>query len=829
MQNETLGAPAPAKSRARAGKSSPKPTPASADHDNPLEVLAEHPDAASTPAITPRPPRRRRRQWGSERPRPPLPAIEKPASTAATWMGGFALVATVVAFVAYLASTIVSQLIDNGVHDSTYVWQSLGYVLVMGALIFSTFSYLLARQGSLYRSRSHARTPRAEIDAWMSAHQPTLTVLVPSYAEDPGVVRGTLMSAALQEYPGMTVVLLLDDNPNPTDPDAIASLAGCRDLPHELTELFREPYERFAAECATYQAAAAKGGPGTPDQVRTLALDFVWAANWLRVQEAAYVRTSNADDFLADEVLGGLASDFEAVSKALFASLDEGAALPAERLVQLCRRLMWTFDVKVSSFERKAYVNLPHDANKAMNLNAYMGIMGRTVRRIETRAGAMLRDTTDADGIHVPDTDYILTLDADSVLLREYCLRLVHHMEMPGNERIGVIQTPYSSFRGAATRLERIAAATTDIQHILHQGLSYHDATFWVGANAVIRKKALNDIVEISYVQGQEVRRYVQDHTVIEDTESSIDLIAHNWSLYNYPERLSYSATPPDFGSLAVQRARWANGGLLILPKYLRYLRARRKAGNRVKWTSVALRVNYMASISWASVGLVILLAFPFNDTLLSPIIVAAALPYFLAMSHDFHRLGYKRTDVFRIYAFNLILLAVNLGGTLKSLQQAAAKSKIAFARTPKVANRTAAPALYVVAAYVIAIYSFVSLAYAIRMGHVGNAIFAGLNGTLTTYAIGAFIGFRNSIVDMVLGAIHWVQVPRAERPAHTKAKRADGDAVNAQTGNGPMLDWASVLYYGPEHDASDGKPPPVAATPAATPRRGDTRAHHRS
>ena len=791
----------------------------SADHDNPLEQLEQSGLQSSTPAPPAKPVRRRRRQWGAEKPRPPLPAMEKPASTAATWLGGLALVTTVVCFVAYLATTIVSQVIDDGIRSSTYTWQSIAYILVMGGLIFSTFNYLLARQGSLYRSRSHARIPRAEIDAFMSASQPSLTVLVPSYAEDPQVVRGTLLSAALQEYPDMRVVLLLDDPPNPSTPAAAASLAGCRDLPHELTELFREPYERFCAEFATYEAAAAAGGPGTPEQIRTLALDFVWAAQWLRDQEASYPRTNNADDFVAEEVLGGLARDFEAVSKALFAALDEGAALPATRLVQLCRRLMWTFDVRVSSFERKAYVNLPHDANKAMNLNAYLGLMGRTVRRVETRLGPVLRDAEPgaADGIYVPDSDYLLTLDADSVLLREYCLRLVHHMELPGNERIGVIQTPYSSFRAGPTRLERMAAATTDIQHILHQGMSYHDATFWVGANAVIRKKALDDIVEISYVQGQEVKRYVQDHTVIEDTESSIDLIANGWSLYNYPERLSYSATPPDYGALAVQRARWANGGLLILPKYLRYLKARRKEGNRVPWPSVALRFNYMASISWASFGLLILLAFPFDDRLLSPIIVAAALPYFLAMSHDFKRLGYKRTDVFRIYAFNLILLAVNLGGTLKSLQQAAAKSKIAFARTPKVANRTAAPALYVVAAYVIAIYSFVSLGYSLRMGHWGNATFAALNGTLTTYAIFAYMGFRNSIVDMVLGAVRWVQVPR-------RAPRAKADAIPAA----PVTDWASVLYYGPDHDPSTGTPPPVAAAPAAHPRRGDTRARHR-
>ena len=59
-------------------------------------------------------------------------------------------------------------------------------------------------------------------------------------------------------------------------------------------------------------------------------------------------------------------------------------------------------------------------------------------------------------------SEYVLTLDADSMLLRDYCLRLVYQLEQPGNEHVAVIQTPYSSYRGAPTRIERIAAATTD-------------------------------------------------------------------------------------------------------------------------------------------------------------------------------------------------------------------------------------------------------------------------------------------------------------------------------------------------------------------------------
>ncbi len=761
---------------------------------------------------------RRRRQWGAERPRPPLAILEEPAGHAATWMGGFAIAATVLAWLAYLAQTVISQFIDHGLHNSRFIGETIGYVLVMTFLTFSALMYLVARLGALYRSRGHVRVPRAEIDAFMTNSRPSLTVLVPSYCEDPAVVRSTLLSAALQEYPGLRAVLLLDDPPTPSDPAELESLAGCRALPEEINTLLRGPYERFCASLATHEAAAVIGGPSSQDQVRALALDFAWAGRWLREQASTFPRSSHADDFVADQVLGGLAADLEVTARALFVALDTRAMMPAERLSQLCRRLVWTFQAEISSFERKQYAHLPHDANKAMNLNAYLGLMGRRVRRVQTRMGLVLRDTEEDDAIVIPDSDYVLTLDADSVLLREYCLRLVYHLELPGNERVAVIQTPYSAFRGADTRLERIAGATTDIQHIVHQGLTHFGATFWVGANAVIRKVALDDIVEVSFIGGREIRRYVQDRTVIEDTESSIDLIAAGWTLFNYPERLSYSATPPDFGSLAVQRARWANGGLLIAPKFRRLIKRERKDGDRVPAPAVALRFNYMASICWASVGLVLLLVFPFDSQLLSLLIVAAALPYFIAMAWDFHRLGYKRSDVLRVYAFNLILLPVNLAGTLKSLQQAAAKSKIAFARTPKVKDRTSAPALYVLAAYLIAAFSFYTLANDITSHNWSNGVFAAFNGVLTIYAIIAFIGVRNSIVDVALGIAHWVRVPvAADRQMPESAETLPVDP-----------DWESVLYFGPDHVGASAARAQIATADVPPPRRGETRTRQR-
>ena len=168
-----------------------------------------------------------------------------------------------------------------------------------------------------------------------------------------------------------------------------------------------------------------------------------------------------------------------------------------------------------------------------MNLNSYIGLMGGGYQEVSTPLGVALVPAGPGQAeLTVPDPDYVLTLDADSVLLPEYCLRLVHLMEQGGHERDAVAQTPYSAFPGSATRIERISGATTDIQHIVHQGMTHYDATFWVGANAVLRKKALDGIREIAYEGDWEIRRYIQDRTVIEDTESTIDLGVHGWTLF---------------------------------------------------------------------------------------------------------------------------------------------------------------------------------------------------------------------------------------------------------------------------------------------------------
>lgn len=732
----------------------------------------------------------RRRQWGAERRSEPLSIVHPSPSRRKISLGRLGIVITIVSWIVYVISTVLKQLADNPNAGFRFQFETASYLIVVTFLTFSALMYLLARQGALYRFRDHKRVPRGELDRHFTDHGEGITVLIPSYAEEPQVVRATLWSAALQEFPDLKIVLLLDDPPHPSDPAVLARLEETRVLTDDIAASLAVPSERFNTALEGFQKRTPVGGTGIKAELRRLIGEYEAAAVWLENMAEAERVEDHVDEFFVDLVIMGLARELRLTLLALQAAMAQGMAPDNSRMAQLYQRLTWIFNVKTETFERKRFSSLSHEANKAMNLNAYISLMGQRWRREETAGAVVLRPATadQPDDLVVPDTTYLLTLDADSLLLRDYCLRLVYFLESAGNDRVAVTQTPYSSFRGAPTRIERVAGATTDIQHILHQGMTYYGATFWVGANAVIRKRALEDIVEVETVGGFEIRTYIQDRTVIEDTESSVDLGTHGWTLANYPERLSYSATPPDFGALVVQRRRWANGGLLIVPKLWNQIAQRRFLREKILVREVLLRMNYMASIAWASFGLLFLLGYPYDSRLLSPVVFVAALPYFLAMGSDLRDCGHRFSDIFRIYGFNLVLLPVNLAGVLKSMQQAITGEKIPFVRTPKVKDRTAAPAIYVLIPYVIVAFSLFTLWRDAEQGNWGNVAFAGLNAVLAAGAIRAYIGIKNSAVDVFLGALNWLYV------AAKKAKETPPVIVPKSAED---VDWESILYHG--------------------------------
>jgi cellulose synthase (UDP-forming) len=88
------------------------------------------------------------------------------------------------------------------------------------------------------------------------------------------------------------------------------------------------------------------------------------------------------------------------------------------------RRLASRLDVELSVFERNKYVNLSHAANKAMNLNSYIGLMGKQFTEVQQIGGLWLYCANKADAtLIVPAPDYLINLDADTLLLSDYAVR----------------------------------------------------------------------------------------------------------------------------------------------------------------------------------------------------------------------------------------------------------------------------------------------------------------------------------------------------------------------------------------------------------------------
>jgi cellulose synthase (UDP-forming) len=629
--------------------------------------------------------------------------------------------------------------------------QDLLFAAVFLVLIYGNLVYQLARAGYLHRLRRHpgcgmedstARTP------W-EATPPPVTILIPSYREEPRIIRQALFSAALQDYAVRRVVLLIDDPPQLTNRDDLLNLMAARNLPGELQQLFAAEAARYRAADIQFKARAGAESLDVRKELRTLAELYWQAADWFNHQATQHPVEDHTDELFVSLTFTQRELTLRNQARALLGAADEFAPGGSRgELFSGYGHLAGLFEVELTSFERKQYSNLSWASNKAMNLNSYIGLIAKRFNRVVGEQGTyLLPAAAEAADLAVPDASYIVTLDADSLLAPDYVRRLVQIMVTPGNERVAVVQTPYTAVPSPKGLLERIAGATTDLQYIVHQGFTQAGATYWVGANAVLRKKALDDIVTHGWERGFRIAKYIQDHTVIEDTESSIDLVVRGWSLYNLPERLSYSATPADFGSLLIQRRRWANGGLIILPKLLRHLG---RTPHRLRtWVEGFMRVNYLTSIAGTNLGLVLLLTFPANDFLSIVWLPLTALPYYWMYGRDMALAGYRVRDLFRVYALNFMLIPVNLGGVFKSIQQGLTGKQIPFSRTPKVRGRTAAPAGYIFAGYALMLFCFYRGLWEVLGGRWMPAGFFAGSALVLLYAIGAFIGFRASWEDV--------------------------------------------------------------------------------
>ncbi len=382
-------------------------------------------------------------------------------------------------------------------------------------------------------------------------------------------------------------------------------------------------------------------------------------------------------------------------------------------------------------------------------LNSYLSLLGKSFHEIPIGSRLSLEETAQTPhALHIPDATYIITLDVDTLLLPGYALRLVSFLEQADHERIAVAQTLYNAIPNAPGLLERIAGATANLAYLSQQGCASYGVTFWVGACAVLRKAALQTIRHTTQERDFEVTRYIKDRTATEDTESTFDLLEQGWSIYNYPERLAYSATPADFGALLIQRRRWASGGLLLLPKLMHLFWGQPFRLRTLAQTSI--RLNYLITTCVGSVSQLLLLLIPFADRSVENVwfLFIAVLCAFL-YTRDLVQMGYRTHDAFHLYALHLMLIPIHLGGISMSLYQAATDTKIPFHRTPKVQARTSAPSHYILCEGALLIYCLVVCLLDLSSTRFVHALYTGAHALIFLGIFTWFIGWKASVEDV--------------------------------------------------------------------------------
>jgi hypothetical protein len=101
------------------------------------------------------------------------------------------------------------------------------------------------------------------------------------------------------------------------------------------------------------------------------------------------------------------------------------------------------------------------------------------------------------------------------------------------------------------------------------------------------------------------------------------------------------------------------------------------------------------------------------------------------------------------------------------------------------------------------------------------DAGLAATNTLLGTYAILAFIGLRNSLVDIGMNVVAWLRPPRRAAPAPSRRSAPVPIARDTH-----LADWESILYLGangvPAQSAGGGNGHRNGIEPAAAPAHAD-------
>jgi cellulose synthase (UDP-forming) len=148
------------------------------------------------------------------------------------------------------------------------------------------------------------------------------------------------------------------------------------------------------------------------------------------------------------------------------------------------------------------------------------------------------------------DGDLVLMLDADHVPMPDALDALVGYFD---DERVGLVQSPHDFFNHDSAQHYAVGRHEQSLFYrVICPGKERHEAAFWCGSAALIRRKALLEIGGVA------------TETIAEDFHTTIRMQRHGWRSHYHDEVLVQGLAPHDLDGYLLQRDRWARGNLAV-------------------------------------------------------------------------------------------------------------------------------------------------------------------------------------------------------------------------------------------------------------------------
>lgn len=171
--------------------------------------------------------------------------------------------------------------------------------------------------------------------------------------------------------------------------------------------------------------------------------------------------------------------------------------------------------------------------------------------------------------------EFVLVLDADHVPLPDALDTLVGYFEDP---MVALVQTPHDfSNHDSIQHYDLGRHEQSVFFSAICVGKDRHNAAFWCGSGALIRREALLSIGGVA------------TDTIAEDFHTTIKLHRGGWRTHYDDRIIAQGRAPHDLAAYLLQRDRWARGNLAVFTTSESPLRARGLTASQ--------RMSYLASL----------------------------------------------------------------------------------------------------------------------------------------------------------------------------------------------------------------------------------------